>query len=581
MSTSAITPDPSTALQSQPLRWADGRSTLFLALGLTLFKIVYLMVWCPYDLIPDEAHYWEWSRRPALSYYSKGPGVAWTIGASTSIFGDAMWAVRLPAALASAVAMLALAKLATDASGGDRRVGFFAAAAFALAPGFQAISLLMTIDGPYVASWIVAAMAGWQVLVRGARGCSSASDERSPEATASRTGADLAWWALLGAALGVGFLYKYTILLLALGLLLFAFTHGRRTWRPSQWGGLVLSFVVFLVCIAPVFIWNHQHDWPTVRHLMGHMNVEGGDLPVKRQSYTPWWTAVFFITQIGLLGPTLMVLVLLGIRRSTDMVWLNRAYLLWCGLPVIVFYFVISFTREIEGNWPIAGYTSLLVLVAAGLVRELPRRAALLAQWRERRQSTSARGLKPGRRPDTLWQVMWHWTVGVGVVVGVFLCFLNLAAHLPVIGPKIPLRRVMGHQAHVAKVQQIMEQVRREQGVEPLILVDHYGRASLLAYYLSGNPSVFSASSRMGGRRSSYDFFPDTDLTDPSLRTRPAVLIGGQPEHWFKALAFDSIHPTEVSVWQVPVHVALNYGGPLRQAEGAYRTGSNDDAMDR
>jgi hypothetical protein len=37
------------------------------------------------ELSPDEAHYWEWSRRLDWSYYSKGPFVAYLIALSTAL----------------------------------------------------------------------------------------------------------------------------------------------------------------------------------------------------------------------------------------------------------------------------------------------------------------------------------------------------------------------------------------------------------------------------------------------------------------------------------------------------------------
>ena len=83
---------------------------LWLVAGLLVFRIFYLTVF-PLGLIHDEAYYWDWSRHLSLSYYSKGPGVAWTIWASTSLFGHAEWAVRLPAAIASFVTMLVLGRL--------------------------------------------------------------------------------------------------------------------------------------------------------------------------------------------------------------------------------------------------------------------------------------------------------------------------------------------------------------------------------------------------------------------------------------------------------------------------------------
>src|SRR5437870_10713441 len=42
----------------------------------------------------DEAHYWMWSQRLAPAYFSKGPGVAFAIRASTMLFGANEFGVR-------------------------------------------------------------------------------------------------------------------------------------------------------------------------------------------------------------------------------------------------------------------------------------------------------------------------------------------------------------------------------------------------------------------------------------------------------------------------------------------------------
>src|SRR5437667_425891 len=67
-------------------------------------------------------------------------------------------------------------------------------------------SILMTIDGPDVACWAVACGAFWQSFLRG------------------RT----SFFALAGAAIGLGFLFKYTALLLVPGLVLYVLL-ARRT----------------------------------------------------------------------------------------------------------------------------------------------------------------------------------------------------------------------------------------------------------------------------------------------------------------------------------------------------------------
>src|SRR5437870_13244693 len=46
------------------------------------------------DLEFDEAYYWMWSQRLAPGYFSKGPGVAFAIRASTAVFGATEFGVR-------------------------------------------------------------------------------------------------------------------------------------------------------------------------------------------------------------------------------------------------------------------------------------------------------------------------------------------------------------------------------------------------------------------------------------------------------------------------------------------------------
>src|SRR3981081_321503 len=42
----------------------------------------------------DEAHYWMWSERLAPAYFSKGPGIAFAVRASTALFGPDQFGLR-------------------------------------------------------------------------------------------------------------------------------------------------------------------------------------------------------------------------------------------------------------------------------------------------------------------------------------------------------------------------------------------------------------------------------------------------------------------------------------------------------
>ena len=69
------------------------------------------------NLIQDEAQYWDWSRRLQLSYYSKGPLIAWLIAAGTSLFGDTELGVRVFAVFGNLVAQAFIYALPVNPAG--------------------------------------------------------------------------------------------------------------------------------------------------------------------------------------------------------------------------------------------------------------------------------------------------------------------------------------------------------------------------------------------------------------------------------------------------------------------------------
>ena len=101
-------------VQASPAAWnldwlTPIRCRLILVLVLTLgfvSHVLYLNRDCPIDLSGDEAQYWDWSRHLDLSYYSKGPLIAYIIRASCNLFGDTMPAVRYPTLLIGAATSL-------------------------------------------------------------------------------------------------------------------------------------------------------------------------------------------------------------------------------------------------------------------------------------------------------------------------------------------------------------------------------------------------------------------------------------------------------------------------------------------
>jgi 4-amino-4-deoxy-L-arabinose transferase-like glycosyltransferase len=505
--------------------------TLLLASAVLLARILYLVWLCPYELAADEAHYWEWSRRLNLSYYTKGPGVAWLIHASTALFGISEWAVRLPAAVASFACVILLAALA--ASGAPvparPRMALLAASLFMLAPVFHGTAQFMTIDGPFYACWVLAALMAWR-LHRGSR--------------------SLFNFLLLGLIIGLGMLFKYTMLLFVPGTLWFLLR--RHPMPPLRRILAILALLTgILICASPILIWNSLNGWPTVAHLLGHAGLPGGDLhPNSRWVYNPLWTLGYLAYPFIVLGPPIGMLLVLSIRdawrhrlQNPDR-WTFASFALHTAIPLLVFYLLLSLKTDIELNWAVAGYTVLMIPAAWYLNDRLTHSQA----------------------PERLWMI----TVGFGIAMALLISFgkwpMQRLSQLDIAGYHIPadraLHRVTGNREIAQRVAKLTRALERETGLKPFIVAAGYSRASLLAFYMPDHPGVHCASALMGGRETAYDYFLDANLSDPGLLGKPAILVGGTSSDWDQALYFKTIIR---SAFPGRLFAAYDYGGTTRE----------------
>src|SRR5215469_13250799 len=137
------------------------------------------------DLSFDEAHYWMWSQRLAPAYFSKGPGIAFAIRASTAVFGATEFGVRFLSPMLAAGTSLLLFYFARRLFGAT--AGLWIVVGLNATPIFNIGAVLMTIDPLSVFFWIAAMFTFWLAV-------------EMPERS---------WyWALTGLLIGLGFLCK-------------------------------------------------------------------------------------------------------------------------------------------------------------------------------------------------------------------------------------------------------------------------------------------------------------------------------------------------------------------------------------
>ncbi|MFZ5668304.1 MAG: ArnT family glycosyltransferase [Pseudomonadota bacterium] len=342
----ASPPPPATAAAAR----RPERLAFALILVLTVLRVI-AQFSSPFELYPDEAQYWLWSRTLDFGYFSKPPMVAWAIWATTHLGGgDAEGWVRLSAPIFHGVAAAALFAVGRRLYGGW--TGLAAAAVYALMPGVQQSSFIISTDAPLLCFLSLALLAYVSAADRAAR------------------------WAPagLGAALGLAMLSKYAAVfaVAGIGLHLLASPEARAAWDGRR---ALAASAAFALALAPNLVWNATHGFATVGHTAANANL-GGSL------VHPGEMLGFLVEQFGVFGPIPFgvlagVGLILAIRRRLT----GPDLLLACWTaPPLAAVLVQAFLSRANANWAASAYVAGSVLAAAWLTRDWPGRGRTAAR---------------------------------------------------------------------------------------------------------------------------------------------------------------------------------------------------------
>lgn len=316
--------------------------TLWLIAVLLVFRVVCLLI-SPLGLHGDEAQYWAWSKDLDWGYFTKPPLIAWTIWATTSIFGDAEWAVRISSPLLHSITALVIFRTARITF--DAKTGFWAAAIYLLMPALWLSSGIVSTDVPLLLCWALA-MNAWLHL--------------REKATWPRA-------LQLGVAVGFGLLAKYAMLffLPALGL---AFLFD----KPSREGlnnlkGYVAGLITFLIFL-PNILWNFAHDFATVTHTADNANMQGG-IP-----FHPAELGTFWGDQLAVFGPVTLVLYVMALiaalRGKLDK---PALWIALFGLSPLLIISLQALMSRANANWAVTTYVVGSILTAHYAVKFWPK----------------------------------------------------------------------------------------------------------------------------------------------------------------------------------------------------------------
>lgn len=276
------------------------------------------------DLEFDEAHYWMWSERLAPAYFSKGPGIAFAMRASTVVFGANEFGVRFFSPVLAAGTSLLLFYFGRRLF--NATAALWAVIALNVTPIFNIGAFLMTIDALSVFFWLAAMFTFWLAI------------EKSPR---------FSWyWPFTGLLIGLGFLSKYTNALQIVSIVL-VLALAPRLRQEFKRPGLYSLVALFAVCTVPPIVWNAQHAWITLVHLRSRGNLEHGFgfhpvevLSFLGQHFLAYSPFLFFALAWGVIASW---------RRINQQ--FKVLFLMWFGLPVFLFYLLLSLNKAAAPNW--------------------------------------------------------------------------------------------------------------------------------------------------------------------------------------------------------------------------------------
>lgn len=309
------------------------KHVLYLIIGIMVFRTVGL-IFSPLGLHGDEAQYWAWSKDLDWGYFTKPPMIAWIIALTTSLFGDAEWAIRISSPILHAVTAYIIYRAARFLY--DGLTGFWAVVLYFLMPALWLSSGIVSTDVPLLLCWATALNA-WAHL-----------RERP------------VWprYVQLSLAFGLGMLCKYAMLffLPALGLAFLFDGKSRKALNSIKgYGAGALSLLV----ISPNIIWNINHDFATLSHTVANANIQN-EIPFHPDELLTFWGDQLFI-----FGPiTLAILIfalIAAFKRRLD------APSVWVALFAVSPLAIISFEALISranANWAVTAYVAASILTA-------------------------------------------------------------------------------------------------------------------------------------------------------------------------------------------------------------------------
>jgi hypothetical protein len=339
----------------------DKWAIVFLGWGL-LFRLV-----CAYVMNTgfDEAYYTLYARHLDWSYFDHPPLVAYTTGFGMWLTGITnQFTIRIGGVILYTFTLLFFYLTSHKLFG-------LATARLSLAivstiPIFQIIFGIFTLpDVPLMFFWTVTL---W-LCAHEFFGDETASEyQPTPR---------VAW---IGLMVGMATLGKYHGFLLGACLVLFVlFTP--KYWRIFRSPYLLISAILFAVAIAPILIWNYQHDWVSIRFQSNRA------VPIS--GYNVLDLLLVFLVSCAYLFPSLGFPLWWISLRSLQRQFTNDPqvrdekyrFILWVSIPIFLGFTLMGGYRQVLPSWHMPGFYGAVLIMGNQMTIAQSKHPQFIRNW--------------------------------------------------------------------------------------------------------------------------------------------------------------------------------------------------------
>ncbi len=311
-----------------------------------------------FELGNDEVYYWTYAVYPDLSYFDHPPMVGWLIRIFTfNLHFQQEFFIRLASIIGGTLNTWLIYLIGKKLR--DTLTGWYAALLYtASIYGFIITGTFILPDTPQTVFWLLALLLMLDLL---------------PEMHSGSLNKNK--MLLIGVALGLGMLSKYTTAFLWMGMVLFILLFNRNWLR--QWRFYAASFIMAGL-FSIVIVWNAMNHFISFTYQGGRAEMTQAIVNIDS-----------FLTEIGgeilYTNPVNFILILLSLLAVFRTRSLRQEpkvrILLLSGLPIIGIFMVLSLFRNTLPHWSGPGYMSLIPIAALWIRQKTAESGRLFPVW--------------------------------------------------------------------------------------------------------------------------------------------------------------------------------------------------------